>query len=162
MRHALKRRWGVSALSIQGPSTAAPAGAVGSRATMSSVNLKSYQFRLEREKTWRELAVLVGRAEAGGIKSLTPDELFRLPSLYRATVSSLSVARSISLDQNVILYLESLAARAYFIVYGGHGSLSDGVAAFFSSRFRKPCAPPNGISLPRRFSCLWVLSPGCL
>lgn len=102
---------------------------------MPSVKLKSYEFRQEREKTWRELAALVARAEAGGIKSLSSRELFRLPSLYRATVSSLSVARSISLDRNVVLYLESLAARAYFFVYGGHGSLSGGVAAFFKSQF---------------------------
>ncbi len=102
---------------------------------MSSITLKSYEFRLERERTWRELEALVRKAEGGGIKSLSSDELLRLPSLYRATVSSLSVARSISLDQNVVLYLESLAARAYFFVYGARGSLIDGLAAFFGSRF---------------------------
>jgi uncharacterized membrane protein SpoIIM required for sporulation len=33
-------------------------------------------------------------------------------------MSSLSVARSISLDANLLSYLESLATRAYFVVYG--------------------------------------------
>ena len=102
---------------------------------MPGIKLKSYEFRRERERTWRELEALVGKAEANGIKSLSSNELLRLPNLYRATVSSLSVARSISLDQNVVLYLESLAARAYFFVYGVHGSLADGVATFFTVRF---------------------------
>ena len=102
---------------------------------MPGIELKSYEFRREREDTWRELDTLVRKAEAGGIKSLSSNELLRLPNLYRASVSSLSVARSISLDQNVLLHLESLAARAYFLVYGVHGSLAQGVAAFFGRQF---------------------------
>ena len=38
--------------------------------------------------------------------------------LYRAAVTSLSVARAISLDRNLVSYLESLAARAHLRVYG--------------------------------------------
>ena len=37
--------------------------------------------------------------------------------------------------QNVLDYLESLATRAYFIVYGARGSLAGGVAAFFGRQF---------------------------
>jgi uncharacterized membrane protein SpoIIM required for sporulation len=102
---------------------------------MSSIRLKSYEFRREREGTWRELEGLVGKVERGGLKTLSADELLRLPSLYRATVSSLSVARSISLDQNVLTYLESIAARAYFVVYGVRTSTLEGVGAFFLRRF---------------------------
>ena len=81
--------------------------------------LRSYEFRRERERTWRELERLVKRVESGGHASLAPEELGRLPVLYRATLSSLSVARSISLDRNLLEYLEGLAARAYFCIYGG-------------------------------------------
>ena len=102
---------------------------------MAGIKLKSYEFRREREVSWRQLETLVAEAEAHGIKSLSSVALLRLPGLYRATVSSLSVARGISLDQNVLDYLESLATRAYFIVYGARGSLTDGVAAFFTGRF---------------------------
>jgi len=102
---------------------------------MAETKLKSYEFRREREKTWRELEGLLQRAEKGGIHSLSADELFRLPNLYRATVSSLSVARSITLDRNVLLYLESLAARGYFFVYGARGSLGVGIARFFTRQF---------------------------
>jgi len=102
---------------------------------MTDVKLKSYEFRREREATWRELENLLQRAEKGGLKSLSPGELFRLPNLYRTTVSSLSVARSISLDRNLLLYLESLAARGYFFVYGARGNLVVGVARFFGRQF---------------------------
>jgi len=82
------------------------------------MKLKSSEFRKEREEVWKELDALVTRAERSGIRSLDPRELTRLPVLYRATLSSLSVARAISTDRNVIEYLSSLAARAYILVYG--------------------------------------------
>jgi uncharacterized membrane protein SpoIIM required for sporulation len=97
--------------------------------------LKSYAFRREREKTWRELETLINRSDSKGIDRLDSQELLRLPTLYRATLSSLSVARSISLDQNVVRYLESLAARAYFCVYGARDSFVLSVIRFFAHDF---------------------------
>jgi len=41
---------------------------------MSSIVLKSTQFRSEREPSWRELEELVGKAEKKGIQSLAPDQ----------------------------------------------------------------------------------------
>jgi len=102
---------------------------------MAEFKLKSYEFRREREASWQELEHLLSRADSGGIQSLSPAELFRLPNLYRATISSLSVARSITLDRNVLMYLESLAARAYFFVYGARGSFGVGVMRFFGRQF---------------------------
>src|SRR3546814_18633127 len=95
-----------------------------------SASLKSYEFRREREKSWRELEAMVTRAEKQGLKSLPAEDLLRLPTLYRATLSSLSVARAISLDQNVLSYLESLSARAYFQVYGARPRLAEDVRDF--------------------------------
>ena len=80
--------------------------------------LRSYTFRREREANWRELERIIARAEKKGLRRLEAEDLVRLPVLYRATLSSLSVARSISLDRNVIEYLEALCSRAYFVVYG--------------------------------------------
>jgi uncharacterized membrane protein SpoIIM required for sporulation len=102
---------------------------------MAEVELKSTQFRREREQGWLELEQLIGRIERTGPDQLAPDELARLPMLYRAALSSLSVARSISLDRNLLLYLEGLAARAYLCVYGSHASLGEALAAFFRSRW---------------------------
>ncbi len=97
--------------------------------------LKSYKFRKDREATWVELDALVAQAEKKGVKSLSAEEMMRLPNLYRATLSSLSVARSISLDLNVVRYLESLCARAYFFIYGARSTLRDAISEFFLVSF---------------------------
>ena len=80
--------------------------------------LKSREFRKGREDGWRDLEDLVQRVERRGVHALSLDELERLPILYRAALSSLSVARTIALDRNLLLYLENLALRAYLAVYG--------------------------------------------
>jgi uncharacterized membrane protein SpoIIM required for sporulation len=99
--------------------------------------MRSYRFRHEREASWQELEELLDRAESQGLKRLDQEQLFRLPVLYRAVVSSLSVARAISLDKNVITYLESLAARAYGFVYGAHYSVLENLVYFFTHRYRQ-------------------------
>lgn len=85
---------------------------------MVTTPLKSRDFRQAREASWRRLEELVDRVQRRGIHALTPEEVQLLPLLYRTTLSSLSVARSISLDRNLLLYLETLAVRAYLAIYG--------------------------------------------
>jgi len=120
---------------------------------MSNDHLKSYAFRRERERTWRELEVLVAKTESGGVRSLTPNEVMRLPGLYRASLSSLSVARSISLDRNVLEYLEALAARAYFCVYGARSACPRRSPVSSGPGFHRQSARRDGTSpLPR---CPW-------
>ena len=77
---------------------------------MSDFVLKSAQFRREREVAWRELEQLIELAESEGIEKLTQRDLHRLPTLYRGIVSSLSVARAISLDRNLFVDI----GRAWF------------------------------------------------
>lgn len=98
---------------------------------MAELQLKSWRFRAEREADWRRLEGLLNRAEAGGAAALKRDELLELPLLYRQALSSLSVARSISLDQSLTAYLESLCTRAYFFVYGARTRLPERMAGFF-------------------------------
>jgi uncharacterized membrane protein SpoIIM required for sporulation len=93
--------------------------------------LKSREFRKGREDGWRELEGLVDRVERRGVYALTLDELERLPILYRAALSSLSVARTIALDRNLLLYLENLALRAYLAVYGPRADPISGLRSFF-------------------------------
>jgi uncharacterized membrane protein SpoIIM required for sporulation len=100
-----------------------------------SALLKSAAFRAEREGSWRELEALVVRLEKGGTGALSPAELARLPALYRAALSSLSVARAISLDRNVVEYLESLSGRAYLAVYASRRRLREALGDFFVRRF---------------------------
>lgn len=96
-----------------------------------AIVLRSGRFRLEREADWKRLEGLLNRAERGGAGALTDDDLIAMPKLYRAALSSLSVARAISLDQALIGYLESLCTRAYFFVYGARSRLAQRVAHFF-------------------------------
>jgi len=93
--------------------------------------LKSERFRAEREADWRQLEDLLQRVERKGARALTDDEMTSVPVLYRAALSSLSVARSISLDKAVIAYLEGLCTRAYFFVYGARTTLHERIAMFF-------------------------------
>jgi uncharacterized membrane protein SpoIIM required for sporulation len=94
--------------------------------------LKSTAFRAEREPAWRRLEALITRAETSGLASLSARELLRLPILYRAVLSSLSVARAISLDRNLLTYLESLSSRAYFLVYGGRSNALMAIGTFLA------------------------------
>jgi uncharacterized membrane protein SpoIIM required for sporulation len=96
-----------------------------------AIVLRSGRFRLEREADWKRLEGLLNKVERGGARALTDDELISVPKLYRAALSSLSVARAISLDQALIGYLESLCTRAYFFVYGARSRLAQRVAHFF-------------------------------
>lgn len=96
--------------------------------------MRSVEFRREREATWRELEELIAEADKRGLRALSAEQLARLPHLYRATLSSLSVARSISLDKALVHYLENLVGRAYFVVYGTRQALRRQLADFFGWR----------------------------
>lgn len=87
-------------------------------APVPKVSLRSAEFRKSRESAWRTLEGLIARIEKKGITRLSDEELQQLPLLYRTAASSLSVARSIALDRNLVLYLEGLVLRAFLIVYG--------------------------------------------
>jgi len=102
---------------------------------MEEMRLRSSDFRREREGQWRKLNSLVNRVDRGGLESLTTRELHSLPSLYRAAVSSLSVARAISLDRNMLEFLESLVSRAYFCIYGVKPRTRAVVLSFFTRTF---------------------------
>ena len=92
----------------------------------------SQRFRAEREADWTALEALLVKAERKSVRGLSDDELVALPTLYRATLSSLSVARAVSLDADLIAYLEGLSARAYFFVYGVRSSFWGRLRTFFA------------------------------
>ncbi|MBW0005394.1 MAG: stage II sporulation protein M [Hyphomicrobiales bacterium] len=103
--------------------------------------LRSAEFRKGREPGWRELDALLSRAEKRGVASLSTVELERLPLLYRGALSSLSVARSIALDRNLLRYLENLALRGYLTVYGPQTGILASLAEFLRRGF--PAAVRN-------------------
>ncbi len=99
---------------------------------MAELELKSHRFRTEREADWRRLEALLARVERRSVSSLSYEEMVALPALYRHALSSLSVARAISLDQSVVEYLEALCTRAYFFVYGPRSTLLERLSGFFA------------------------------
>jgi len=98
-------------------------------------HLRSVEFRREREDTWRQLEDLLKRVHDKGLSGLAAEELATLPHLYRATLSSLSVARAISLDRALTEYLESLVARSYVVVYGSRERARTRIWEFLRWRF---------------------------
>jgi uncharacterized membrane protein SpoIIM required for sporulation len=99
---------------------------------MSNISLKSHKFRTDREDSWKELERLLLKLESRSIGSLSDNDMIALPGLYRATLSALSVARATSLDQDVIVYLESLTTRAYFAIYGNQSGMFERIGKFFT------------------------------
>ena len=88
---------------------------------VSAAGLPSFstsRFRDEREADWIAFDLLLTKLEKRGAKALTSEELLELPILYRATLSSLSIARATSLDKALLDHLEALSIRGYFLVYG--------------------------------------------
>lgn len=112
-----------------GTATAPPAGGTPDAA------IRSVEFRREREPSWRELEEILDLVDRRGLKALSEDQLYRLPTLYRGAVSSLSVARTITLDRALIAYLDNLAARAYVHVYGGQRGFGRALLRFVAHRF---------------------------
>lgn len=99
---------------------------------MNDVALRSLRFRQEREASWIRLEELLKKVESRSANGLSYDDMLAIPGLYRSTLASLSVARATSLDQALIEYLEALAARAYFFVYGTRATLVQRIGEFFS------------------------------
>lgn len=97
--------------------------------------LRSTRFRRERERQWRELLRIVTKVERDGVRSLGDREVARLPGLYRQTLAALSAARAISLDRNLLDFLNGLSARGFFAVYGTRYRLFESLGTFFGVHF---------------------------
>jgi uncharacterized membrane protein SpoIIM required for sporulation len=97
-----------------------------------SIGYSTAAFRREREAEWAEFEAMLGRLERGSLRSFSDDDLLALPRLYRAILSSLSIARSTSLDRALVDYLEGLSMRGYFLLYGVRESRRDRFARFFA------------------------------
>ena len=91
----------------------------------------SRRFRAAREAEWRRLDQLLTVLEKKSPRALSDEDLMALPVLYRGALSSLSVARETSLDLELVTWLETLCARAYFFIYGVRTSPLRRLAAFF-------------------------------
>lgn len=89
-----------------------------SGADLAAPLVNATRFRAAHARDWERLDALVTRVEKRSVRALGEDDLLALPLLYRTALSSLSSARATSLDRALILYLEQLCTRAYFVLYG--------------------------------------------
>ena len=96
------------------------------------VLVNASRFRAAHEADWERLDRLVSRIEKRSIRALSDEDILALPLLYRTTLSSLAVARDTSLDRGLIVYLEQLATRAYFQIYGVQTSAWRQIGHFFA------------------------------
>jgi len=92
--------------------------------------IRSARFRKEREADWKRLEALVTQAESQGLRRMSFGEARDLAALYREATTSLAIAREISLDKGLLLYLEALTARAYLSVYAPQESARGVIARF--------------------------------
>lgn len=97
--------------------------------------LWSERFRREREADWRRLDKLVATVEARGLRALGPGALAHLPSLHRAALSALGVARAVCLDRNLLEYLEALTARSHLCLYAPREKLRHALLRFLRRGF---------------------------
>lgn len=103
---------------------------------MNALELKSHRFRVEREADWKRLEHILDLFDRGQAARLSDDEVIAIPVLYRSALSSLSIARAVSLDRNLVSYLESLSTRAYFCVYGTRTTALEWIARFLAHDWR--------------------------
>ncbi len=101
------------------------------QATSTPVAYSTALFRREHEGEWRQFDALVQRLESGSVRRLADEDLIALPRLYRAVLSSLSMARATSLDAALIEYLEGLSLRGYMVLYGVREARSERFLGFF-------------------------------
>ena len=99
--------------------------------------LRSDRFRLEREADWQRLEAIVTRIEKGRLRKISDEDLLALPVPYRTVASSLSIARETSLDAATLAYLEGLAQRAWFQVYGPRASLGGWLRRFLGGEWSR-------------------------
>lgn len=72
-----------------------------------------------RSAEWEQLRVLLAKIDAGGLPSLSEQELWELPSLYRRTLSDLSLLRSSQAAPHLLQELGQLCNRAHGVIYRG-------------------------------------------
>ncbi len=104
---------------------------VAASAHTDAVRYDARLLRAEHGEAWAEFERLLGRIERGRMGGLSDEEMLALPRLYRETLSSLSLARATSLDAALNAYLEGLARRGYFLLYGVRERRRTRIADFF-------------------------------
>ena len=77
------------------------------------------EFAQKKQADWDKLAQIVRKANsAAGKRSLTPEQLLSLGSLYRRASADLARARRHAVSQDLVDYLNSQVGQAHSVLYG--------------------------------------------
>jgi len=87
------------------------------------------------QQPWQELKASIDTARRRGIHSLTPEQLEQMGAHYRMVVPQLSFVRAQGMSDQLISYLNGLAAGAHGILYTRRGLKAHSVGQFFSRQF---------------------------
>lgn len=86
----------------------------------------------QRRPDWNELEMLLSLLSAGGRrKRATPAELSRFASLFRSVCADLERARAQGFSDDLVDYLNTLAARSHNLFYAAPPTARGRIAAFF-------------------------------
>ncbi|MGF1514385.1 MAG: stage II sporulation protein M [Elainellaceae cyanobacterium] len=72
-----------------------------------------------REASWQRLELLLAQVEKRGLKSLPPEEIQQLASLYRSASADLARAKTHQVSDVLIHDLQRLVSRSYGLIYQG-------------------------------------------
>jgi len=96
--------------------------------------MNSNEFYQSRRQDWEVLSKLVERAQLDASR-LSPQEIERLASLYRAASSDLALAKRDFPRQQTTQYLNHLVARAHAILYQGEPLAFNRISSFVTGGF---------------------------
>src|SRR6202171_5241749 len=74
-------------------------------------------FTAGRQPHWAELERLLARSEGNGLRSFDASEIEAFARAYRQTVTDLAIAQRDFPDDQLTLWLNSLASRAHLRLY---------------------------------------------
>jgi uncharacterized membrane protein SpoIIM required for sporulation len=77
-------------------------------------------FAGRRQADWEHLDALVRAAQHRGLRAFSPEQIARLPPLYRDVCADLARAEGARYSAPLIDYLQGLTAAAHAVLYGGH------------------------------------------
>jgi uncharacterized membrane protein SpoIIM required for sporulation len=75
------------------------------------------EFLSSKQSSWKSLEAILQKSAAGGLKSLSSEEISELGPLYRRASSDLAYARAHAVSAALVSHLNALVARAYALLY---------------------------------------------
>jgi uncharacterized membrane protein SpoIIM required for sporulation len=93
------------------------------------------EFVASREPAWERLAAIEARANQGGLRTLTRQEVRELGPLYRRAASDLAYARAHGASQTLVAQLNRLVAGGHGLLYSTDTRDWSGLGGFFRRDF---------------------------